>query len=159
MWPEELSEFFDSVADIPNKNRGGCLFFCYVFWLWLIDNDMPLDSFDIIQYDYTHRPKLGQNMEWLCNGNLSPTSSYHFTWIYNGIEYDADGELCCFDDDGLECEALCIENDQIKDFCQHAINFAPWNDEFDREEAIYIIKDRLGLSLDDIEPEVIFGCY
>lgn len=162
-----LADFFKGVQSIENKNRGGCLFFCYAFYKWLKQNNMPTDSFQIIQYDEENSCRITNNILWvsskinnLPNHYSSPQSSSHFTWLYNGIEYDGYGEVRetsrhrrweRVDNEvlyGLNNSGLKIN--LVEEFCTKALNYSSWNDWFERNEAIEIISETLGIDLYDV---------
>lgn len=143
-----LDKFFDELVDIPDKNYGGCLFFCYVFWLWLLENNLPTESFQILQHDYSERSAL-HNLEWI-NGNrsINAGSSSHFTWMYEGVEYDAEGEYTRNDDydEIVELAGLNTAHcNLVGEFCINALTYGEWNCDFDRRGAISIVEDRLGV--------------
>ena len=150
----KLDPFFDAVAEIPNKNYGGCLVFCFLFYLWLKKNGMDTDSFEIKQYEagyeYGH---ILNNMEWINGVEGDVLSSYHFTWFYEGVEYDAEGRIedseCCVDDMyGEVLYGLTTRHvDLVKDFCLDALNAPQWNFVFDREAAHAVIMENLGIDL------------
>jgi hypothetical protein len=141
-----LDHFFRGVEDIPSKNSGGCLFFCYVFWLWLKDNDMPTESFAINQYDTQRMDALQHNLAWIESQNGKPTAAYHFTWNYEGGEYDADGE---FDIDSMFDDVTPTElsglvgpwGNLVDEFCMNALKFSGWNYMFNFEEATADLED------------------
>lgn len=154
--PRKLKPFFDAISDIPFKNCGGCLFFCYVFWLWLKKNEIDTKSFEIIQYDCDSREAIQQNEAWISGAEKNASSSWHFTWLYNKKEYDAENPVgkrysprqheTSVVLDGLNTKYLSL----VEQFCLSALNESAWNTWFDREKAIEIIEERLGLDLSKV---------
>lgn len=150
----DISPFFDAITDIPDKNRGGCLFFCYAFWKWLKKHGHETETFQISQYDENQRADIDSNLEWI-NGNAdNPTSSYHFSWWYQDNHYDAEGAV---DDSiysdldsevlyGLNTSRCCL----VEEFCREALLYSGWNDRFCRKLAIHTIKETLDIDLGDV---------
>ena len=148
-----LSPFFEAIADIPEKNRGGCLYFCWVFWLWLKEQGMSTETFQIKQ---TSGPWGGQepithNLKWIDtqgNANFPPRSSYHFTWLYEGKEYDAEGPHC--EPNGVILSGLNspVSEPMVDKFCIEALNKGSWNSYFDRDHAIDMVMVHPNLNLD-----------
>lgn len=139
-----LCPFFDLIEDIPSKNAGGCLFFVYVFWLWLKHNDLPTESFAINQYDWHSGVCAAKNMEWIATkgSKAIAASSKHFTWTYEGEEYDADGE---YEDPAPKTELAGLNTPHcnlVDRFCQSALGNGEWNTWFDRDGARKILKER-----------------
>lgn len=155
MMKVDLDNFFNPISSIEYKNRGGCLFFCYCFWLWLKKNGYDTSSFQIKQYCYDGA-NIEHNLDWLEGDIDGAQSSSHFTFIYKGIEYDGDGEACIepYSDypqkilDGLNANVCCL----VEDFCVSALNDAPWNDTFDRESAIERVESVLDIDLSNVNP-------
>lgn len=152
---ETISDFFDKILDIKDKNRGGCLFFCYLFWLWLKQQGLPTESFTIVQHNWG-KGCIEHNIQWinnLLNGNKnteSPVSSWHFTWIYDGVKYDSDGEYDDKDSTLVSKELVGLNTNMcqlVEVFCEHALNKGSWNPSFDRNEAIEIIYERFGIDM------------
>lgn len=154
----DLDLFFNPISHIENKNHGGCLLFCYVFWKWLKKNGYETSSFRIKQYCYDG-VYIEHNLDWLEGDIDGAQSSSHFTFLYDGFEYDGDGEACLdpFSGykkivlDGLNTNVCCL----IDKFCVSALNEANWNDFFDREYAIGEIEKALGIDLSEINKEVL----
>lgn len=146
--PKIIQDFLDGIAGIPDKNSGGCLFFCYAFLLWLEKNGLPTDSFIITQYArHEESHKIEHNMNYV-NG-ASPMSSSHFTCMYECIEFDAEGlprdiwrlsykrqKLNQIAEYGLN-EAFCID----------ALKKGKWNTDFNRKQAIKTVKKNLGIDM------------
>jgi hypothetical protein len=150
----DVSPFFDAIYDIENKNRGGCLFFCYAFWKWLKKNGHSTESFQIVQYDYDKTPIM-QNIQWINTNKGNPVSSNHFAWIYQGVEYDSEGiikhkknylrEILY----GLNSPKLNV--DLVEQFCVKALTKSCWNDEFDRKGVIDDLVYSLGVNLYNVD--------
>lgn len=140
----DLSPFFEAIEDIEYKNEGGCLMFCYVFYLWLKKEGHSLDSFTITQIGYDY--KIQHNMDFLEGKQEAAASSAHFVWDYQGSRYDAEGlyrdKFFYYDSAPLP-----LFEDSIETFCLSALNNARWNPTFDRNRAIDIVQERLGLDL------------
>lgn len=149
-----LDRFFDGVADIPDKNRGGCLFFCYAFWKWCKINNIPTDTYDVIQWEasYEHG-KIEQNLQFLHHGMNDLDSSAHFAWTFDGELYDGYG-LTTYESNtrpGDNYENITNGNhDRIEEFFIRALNEDIWNTTFLRNIAIRNIKDRLDLDLHEV---------
>ena len=148
----DLDPFFNAIQDIRGKNAGGCLWFAYVFWLWLKDNNLPTDSFGIVQYQYRGEGCIEHNQKWI-DGKMEGrncVSSSHFTWYYEGLEWDADGE---FQDEGYRDEARELaglnepHGSLVDDFCKNALRYAGWNDWFDRDTARDTLQERFGFQI------------
>lgn len=135
----DLQAFFDGIKDIEGKNFGGCLFFCYLFFLWLEKNKMPTRSFKIVQHDYDDKYYINRNIDFIRGDRDKAVSSWHFSWIYKGIEYDSEGTdpMTHF-----SRKVLALSNKGIiRSFCKSALIFGSWNSTFDRQEAIeHVIK-------------------
>ena len=148
------TDFFDKINHFENKSFGGCLFFAYVFWLWLKKNNMPRDNFHIFQLSH-YDEKLQKNMKFLSTGNGDITADYHFLWEYDGKLFDCD----C---NGVALEPYSPVNMSIKkvsDGCSEcninkflitAIKTGNWNESFKIEKAKNKLKKSLGISFDNI---------
>ncbi len=136
---EQIAEFHQSIEDIPFKNMGGCLFFCYLFYKWLIKNNFDLRSFDIVQYSYGTY-EIVTNQEFIKGNHDVTASSYHFTWMYNGFEYDSCGELNKGTVEGKK--RVVLEGLQTRygslviEFCETALSQSSWNVRFNRYNAV-----------------------
>lgn len=149
----DVQEFFDAIYPIKDKNSGGCLFFCYAFFLWLKKNKLPLNDFQIKQYS-REEYKI-ENNKGYHNGN-TPVSSAHFTWIYDGKEYDSIGaatrksftfdKLSFYKSDILDT----VTHDIVESFCIDALSINQWNDAFERIPAVDHIRKTLGLELSHV---------
>ena len=135
-----VSPFFGKIENIPNKNLGGCLFFCYLFWLWLKENDLPTDSFSIFQYDFEDGDSINQNLDWILGDTDEAGSSAHFAWKYEGIEYDSDGIRPEGGWNNYEATELLGLNHEtgslVEEFCLNAMLYGGWNYTFDLPEAL-----------------------
>jgi len=146
---EQLQVFFDLIKDIDYKNHGGCLFFCYVFFLWLKKNNYSTTSFSIIQYQMWGS-YIEQNEAFIRGENSAATSSSHFTWKYNGIEYDADGFPKPMMTQGQSSELKGLQTrygSLVKCFCESALINGDWNTMFNRNRAIEKINKTMKLRL------------
>lgn len=149
----DLKMFFDSLNEIENRNSGGCLLMCLCFYRWLKKNNYDTSSFQIKQYDYFDKEKINHNISWLNSKTGYPESSYHYTWIYDGEEYDSNGSYKPNEDlafvilDGLNTKVTDITDY----FCVKALNNADWNFSFDRKKSIPLIEKNLGINLSDID--------
>lgn len=138
-----LEKFFSGIENIPFKNDGGCLFFCYAFKRYMEIRE-DISSFRIIQYDWLGS-RLQHNLSWPKNTAIS---SYHFTWLWHGVEYDADG---FYYGEGITFrDTLPIPHDKINEFCEEALTESEWNKTFNRMKAIHHIRYTLNLDLDHI---------
>jgi len=146
---EQLQVFFDAVKDIPKKNNGGCLFFCYIFFLWLKKNGYNTNSFSIIQYSAGwDKECIVQNDAFIRGESDRATSSAHFTWLYNGAEYDAEGTPTYRTNTFSELKGLQTRyGSLVKCFCENALQNGSWNPQFNRNAAIDIIKQRMKLPI------------
>ena len=157
----DVSDFFNQIKDIPKKNAGGCLFFCYAFYKWLKKNDFPTDSFQIVQYD-TSGYRLGSNLAWINNARNNednacyPQASDHFTFVYDGVECDGNGlfNKARWSDcrvevlHGLNIPSMSV--DLVEEFCVQALMEGEWNSEFNRGAAIEEIKECLDIDLGNV---------
>ena len=145
-------EFIDKLAPIGNKNNGGCLFMCLLFYRWLKKEGLPTESFIIKQYDYDDMEKINHNISWIEGNTDYPSASYHFTWIYEGEEMDSvmfggSGKTST----GVELDGLNnIFADVVEDFCIEALNNASWNEKFCRGDAINFIEEEFGIYMGDV---------
>ena len=155
----KIQEFFDGIAETDpfTRTRGGCLYFAYVFWKWLRLNNMPTESFQIIQYDNDNGDTINHNLKWIDGETDHPESSHHYTWMYEGVEYDGNGpydvELhgISFHEritlDGLNTPFVNL----VDQFCIEGLNKAGWNFMFSRMAATEIIERNLGITMEEIE--------
>ena len=149
-------DFFAGIEYIPDKNNGGCPFFCYVFWKWLKKHGLPTESFDIAQYDaYWDSGNAEHNLEWI-EGKIDddPRSSCHFTWLYGGIEYDGEGIVNHSMVNGNKRVVLSGLNTvvapMVDKFCIEALNKAGWNNWFNRNDAIDTIANTLEIDMNEV---------
>jgi len=147
--PKIIQDFLDGIAGIPDKNAGGCLFFCYAFFLWLKKNNLPTDKFYIVQYAYCIE-NIQQNLQYIY-GEM-PVSSSHFSWVYEEIEVDGEGFLDQLNYKHHEKERLrqIAEHGLNEAFCIDALKKARWYPEFNRKQAIKTLKHNLDLDLNHV---------
>ena len=154
LFQSELKGFFDAVEDIEFKNNGGCLFFCYVFFLWAQENcPEALESFDIVQYESDWSQAIGHNQRWLEGEEENAMSSYHFTWTYKDRELDSEGVVDYSEYENCVSEHLELTGDStaIEMFCLSALNeCSDWNWSFNRKEAKEKLEKRLGIDLNNV---------
>lgn len=137
-------KFFDAIDDIPFKNYGGCLFFCYVFWLWAKLNHRDLSDYDIIQYDNNYS-RVEKNIAFIKGLRKKAFEANHFSWIHNDREFDSDGIVTpCYT---IIKERLRIPNHKVQVFCENALMNGSWNNKFNRNNAIDTVCDRLNINL------------
>jgi hypothetical protein len=145
---EQLQVFFDAVKEIPYKNWGGCLFFCYVFFLWLKKNNYSTSSFAIIQYDCYDGDYIRHNEDFIKGETDFARSSAHFTWKYDGGEYDACGTPTYKTKEFAELKGLQTRyGSLVACFCENALINGSWNPDFNRNAAIDIVKKNLKLRI------------
>lgn len=143
-----VQEFFDKIKDINDKNAGGCLFFCYLFFCWLRKNNYPTDSFEIVQIALPYEEdRIQQNIEFINKQRDSAVSSAHFAWRYNNEEYDSDGVLNHVRWDSYPKATLPLfgDTEAIISLCENALMNGRWNTWFKRNAAIQIISERFGI--------------
>lgn len=146
----ELKVFFDGVRPIECKNQGGCLFFCYTFYLWLEKNGYDDSSYSIIQYCADWEDTIPQNEAFVKGAKKEAASANHFTWMYDGKEYDANG-LLAKSNDPLPCDWKHHKFDElmkkhfVEKFCINALHNGTWNEMFNRNSAMKTIKDTFGI--------------
>lgn len=136
-------QFFMGIKDIPYKNSGGCLFFCYAFKRFFEQNGGNLSTFRIVQYHYYYE-EMEHNLKW--TKNSIPIAMQHFTWTYEGKEYDGEGYRETYKADYRS--VLDIPYDDLNEFCEIALLEDQWNLSFDRDNAIDVMKDTLHLDLE-----------
>jgi hypothetical protein len=145
-----MNEFYDAVHDISYKNQGGCLFFCYVYLLMLEKYNLSTKRFHIVQYSY-EKYEIEQNRNWINNGEYYPTSSFHFSWVHNGLEMDSETQG---NENIMKCNkrgTLRGDSKILKEFMEMALSYYDdWNRVFQRDEAIQILEERLGLDLSKV---------
>lgn len=150
-----IEKFFEEISDIPDKNRGGCLFFCYSFWKYCKKNGAPLDTFDVFQWEAHHENgKISTNLEFLhCSGD-DVDSSAHFAWTFEGKLYDGNGETTfektTWNNDTYE-NITRGNHEKLEEFFLLSLNADLWNPTFRRNSAINILKERLELDLEEVE--------
>lgn len=148
----KMQKFFNGVKSIKNKNAGGCLFFCYAFWKFLEKENLPTDTFQIVQYDYADLRYTEHNLKFI-NGEIAyATSSRHFTWMYEGVEYDGYGKVVEVQF-GLRTVLNGLQNEfenLVDKFCESALINGNWNETFNREKAIDLIYENLKIDLNSI---------
>lgn len=143
-----IQEFFDNIKDIKDKNAGGCLFFCYLFFCWLRKNNYPTDSFEIIQIALPYEEdRIQKNIEFINKQRDSAVSSAHFAWRYNNEEYDSEGVLNHVRWDSYPKATLPLfgDTEAIISLCENALINGWWNPWFDRNATIQIIAERFGI--------------
>jgi hypothetical protein len=146
----KLQAFFDGIENIGWKNHGGCLFFCYTFWLWLKKNNMSTESFEIVQYDaaYEKGANIAINQVWIDEQSGNAASAAHFTWMYEGEEYDAEGPFSTLRPDDIKAilKGLNTPNAElVEEFCKNALTKATWNYMFNRVGAIPVVEQAFGI--------------
>lgn len=150
----DVKEFFDKICDISDKNAGGCLFFCYLFFCWLRKNNYPTDSFEIIQITLPYEEeRIQQNIDFINKERDSAVSSAHFAWRYNGKEYDSEGLLNCTRWDSYPKATLPLfgNTEAIISLCENALMNSRWNTWFDRNATIPIITERFGIDFSHLK--------
>ena len=140
-----LDEFFDGVNEIPYKNNGGCLFFCYVFLLWATKKEIDLTTFRIVQYELSGTSNIKNNQKFFEGLTTKANSSTHFTWIFENTEYDGYGKS---PKQYYNNWVFNQSPETLEKFCINALVHGTWNNQFDRDEAINIVEENLGLKLD-----------
>ena len=142
-----VQEFFDKICDISDKNKGGCLLFCYLFFCWLRKNNYPTDSFEIIQMSSDYENRIQENIEFINKQRDSAVSSAHFAWRYNGEEYDSEGKLNHARWTYYTKATLPLFGDAnaIVALCENALINGRWNTCFDRNPTIEIVAARFGI--------------
>lgn len=150
----DVKEFFDKISDIGDKNAGGCLFFCYLFFCWLRKNDYPTDSFEIIQMSSDfEQNRIQENIEFINKQRDSAVASAHFAWRYNGEEYDSEGKLNHVRWTYYTKATLPLFGDvnAIVALCENALINGRWNTWFDRNATIPIITERFGIDFSHLK--------
>ncbi len=148
-----LKHFFGTIKPIEYKNNGGCLFFCYVFWKYLKKHNLPYNTYQIVQYELGDS-NTKRNIQFI-NGEVDTAdSSRHFTWLYEGKEYDGNGETkagnSAYGTDGNRTVLNGLQNDYenlVDKFCVNALTHGDWNSMFNRKQAIKRIEKTLELEL------------
>lgn len=150
----DVKEFFNKICDIDDKNAGGCLFFCYLFFCWLRKNNYPTDSFEIIQMSSMfEEDRIQENIEFINKQRESAVSSAHFAWRYNGEEYDSEGVLNHIRWERYTKATLPLFGDAnaIVALCENALTNGRWNSCFDRNATIPIVTERFGIDLSHLK--------
>lgn len=152
---KNLKGFFEGIKDIEDKNAGGCLFFAHVFWRYLKKNNLPTNSFEIVQYSPSYKDAIEHNIKWINKDNdvKHPISSFHFTWLYEYTEYDGEGEVGdrFFHLKRKVLYGLNGMSNLVEEFCVQALNKSSWNSMFERNDAIEIIKYNLDIDMSDVQ--------
>lgn len=146
----EIQGFLDSIKEISYKNEGGCLFFCYAFWLWLKKNKFNTLSFGIIQHEIWGSSSTKQNEKFIKGETDIATSSSHFVWTYNGIQYDAESVDPSSFNGATVTELKGLQNrygSLVKEFCENSLKHGCWNPMFNRKEAVKIVRKNLKLNM------------
>jgi len=130
-----VKEFLEYIEPIQEKNRGGCLFICYMFYLTLKEKKLRTKSFSIIQLGKFEDTNIKANLDFISNKANVAKSDSHFVWTYKGKIYDSRGELS---EEDLKIypyrKDLPLKNIDV--FCKNALINGGWNHWFDRNEAI-----------------------
>ena len=143
--PEEIIPFFEGIKNIPNANKGGCLWMCLLFKRWVVANSIA-GRIGIVQY-FSSESDVERNVKFIL-GDGEAGSGNHFTWTWLDAEYDADGEHY---EDYLEGRTLPIKSDDdFERFCVAALNAADWNTYFSRREATKTALETLGIDMSDV---------
>jgi hypothetical protein len=140
---KELEDFFQRIKDIPNKNNGGCLFFCYLFYLQFCECE-------IVQYSGWDIYPIQHNLDFIEGRRNRAVSSSHFTWIYSGVEYDSDGPYDFKKDWYYDPDRMILPLVDIDDFCVNALRYGMWNPTFKRKNVIPLIYERFGISMEHV---------
>lgn len=139
-----VDDFFQKICDIPNKNNGGCLLFCYLFYL-------QFRECEIVQYSGWGSQPIQTNIEFLEGKRERATSSSHFTWIYHNVEYDSEG---IYNEEAdwkyVPLKAVLPLGNKIDEFCVNALRYGSWNPQFRRKTTIPLLEKRFGISLEHI---------
>lgn len=147
--PPIVETYFKKIEDIPNRGLGGCLLFCYTFILFLRKKRMAIKSFQIIQYDYSDGECTDHNIGFLNGEKETADSSYHFTFMYDGNEYDCMGLVTPERRTGWWATKRTIlptkSYAHIVLFCQTALKYGSWNSMFDSKQWTPIIEERFGI--------------
>lgn len=147
----DVQEFIGLVAPIKNKEFGGCLVMCYAFYRWLEHKGLDQSTFHIVQYDGLFDDgNIAHNLAWIDGVCDEPTSATHFTWLYLDKEYGSNGHYK--DKSSYRAVLTGLTNKGlIEDFCIDALNYAPWNGDFDRGTEIPRLELILGIDLSELE--------
>jgi len=146
--PGVLKKFFEQIDDIPNRGLGGCLWFCYIFLLTLKKEGLSTNSFHLVQYDYAGGVSTEKNISFLNGKSDTPQSSYHFTFMYEGKEYDCNGVVTPSRKIGWAVNRTVLpisSYEQAVMFCQTALKYGAWNDRFDKDRWIPVLEERFGM--------------
>ena len=134
------------------------MFFCYVFWKWLQHHKLDTSSFQIVQYDIAPTHNTTINLEFiksLGKDKQRVAASAHFTWMYEGKEYDAEGIANNWVNRGYKRTVLAGLNTEtgtplVARFCINALLNGHWNSCFNRKAAIHDVQDALRMKLPTI---------
>lgn len=152
----DLTPFFEKVKNIRAKNRGGCLFFALLFWKWLKQQGHDTSSFEIVQYNYD-KQEIEHNLKWIESLTGNACSSNHFTWLYDGVEYDAESPRgyirgAFLSERGVLHGLNMPGHTPLVDaFCEDALMNSEWNDEFDRSSAIRRIENLFDIDMTHVD--------
>lgn len=151
---DQIKAFYKGISPIENRNQGGCLFFCYTFYLWLEKNGYNDSSYSIIDYCNPDDPEegdsIGNNEAFIEGKNKKAVSATHFTWMYNGQEYDSNGvvlERYKPDDWKHHQFDELMKKHMVDKFCINALHNGSWNTTFQRAGAMKTIKEKLGIDI------------
>ncbi len=145
----EITEFFTAIEEIDHKNRGGCLLFCYAFFLWLKSRGHDLHDFTIYHVAGNWGYLINTNIDFLDGRQTEPTSGWHFVWKYNGEIFDSCGRyFLSYDDVNLFPENKAFSHfgtreTAIANFCIAALNKHEWNTRFHRPQGMDIAESNL----------------
>lgn len=144
--PKELEDFYAKIKDIPDKGFGGCLLFCYAFFMFLRKNKISAKSFKIVQYAHG-KSAIISNLKFLNSDANHPVASYHFTFKYLGKEYDCNG-IVKGAPNRVVSKTLPIKKfGMMRVFCKTAMLYGNWNKTFNRNKWQPVIEQRLGIKL------------
>lgn len=159
----EMWEFFTSIEGIPNKGKGGCLFFCFAFFRWLQKHGFDTNDFTILQIDSFWHQSKSNNVAFIQTGEGQPEAAWHFVWkycdeLYDGNSFDNDPDTNGYTPVDLfpllNSPGFFETRDQaIEQFCIRALNHDSWNTMFSRGYAKDVMRHNLDLEFDEIVTE------
>lgn len=138
-------KYLKELDEIPNINRGGCLYAAYAVWLKLQKEGLLLNNKIVIIMYHDHDYHRDENMKFLKNKTKKAVSSTHFGLSFNGGKtvYDSEGLIKEY----KHCGTMIIDFNKTQSFCESSLKYGGWNPAFKRKSGVTQINKKLGLNL------------
>lgn len=148
----EDTEVLKYLRSINNIHNGGCLVSAYAYYLWLKNNNLLTQNFQIAVLENFDDEGFG-NKHWISanhafiNGKRkNATASHHFGWTFDNGKKVLDASL---ENQHYDYQLL-VPHEATEKFCLSALNYGSWNWAFERKFWIPEISAKLGINLSNI---------